>query len=217
MSLTASADVQTGATMTKAYEAVDLGLPSGLLWAKMNIGATSETDYGLYFAWGSTVGHTATDGYDFSWENAPYYTGDGNTHSWSKYTKSTQVSLEPDDDAAHVNWGGNWRMPTEADFQELLNNTNMQWVLNFNNTGVSGYKFTNKKNATKYIFLPAGGFRNLTSQDCAGWMGRYWTASLSMSYGNEACSLYFSYNGKVFVETSYRHLSFNVRAVKPKN
>lgn len=97
------------------YEYVDLGLPSGTLWAKMNVGAESETDTGLYFAWGETEGYTAEQvGVDkqFTWADYKFNpSGDGET--FTKYT-SGEETLELIDDAAAVNMGGNWHMPSEA-------------------------------------------------------------------------------------------------------
>ena len=97
------------------YEYVDLGLPSGTLWAKMNVGANSETDPGLYFAWGETEGYTAEQvGVDkqFTWADYKFNpSGDGET--FTKYTSSDET-LELIDDAAAVNMGGKWHMPNEA-------------------------------------------------------------------------------------------------------
>lgn len=112
-------------TYTKIrHEFVDFGLPSGTLWAKMNVGAESETDTGLYFAWGETEGYTAEQvGVDkqFTWADYKFNpSGDGET--FTKYT-SGEETLELIDDAAAVNMGGQWHMPNEAQIEELLAHT----------------------------------------------------------------------------------------------
>ena len=143
----------------KEYEYIDLGLPSGLKWAKCNVGAEKETDYGDYFQWGEIEPHDADTPYD--WANYKY--GDG--WNFSKYNTSVLYGENPDnimalkaeDDAARANMGGEWRMPTKDEFQELLDNTTNEWVIDFNGSGVNGMKFISKADATKYIFIHASG------------------------------------------------------------
>ena len=151
---------------TPRYIAIDLGLPSGLKWANMNIGAEKETDYGKYFQWGDTVGYT--DASHATWATCPgnggnsAYTADSiaawdteNLQSVTGMAYSTKI-LKPEVDAATVNMGGgNWRMPTIEDFRELVINTNYE-VAEIN--GVKGGKFINKNDSSKYIFLPFAGF-----------------------------------------------------------
>lgn len=135
------------------YPYVDLGLPSGLKWAKCNVGATSETENGLFFQWGETTTDT-----DYTWATYKYWNSTSST--LKKYNTSTSYgentdgmsTLRSEDDAARVNMGGDWRMPTQAEFQELLDNTNKEWT---QVNGVNGYKFTSKKDTSNYIFIPA--------------------------------------------------------------
>ena len=151
-------------TIIDGHEYIDLGLPSGKKWAARNIGAESETDYGLYFAWGETTGYDIygtgkLPNGGFNWEN--YTLGDGTdsptASTFLKYNSSdNKTVLEAEDDAATVNWGGNWRMPTRQDFLELKNNTNIIFVDNYNNSGVHGALFISKKNNKKQMFLPFG-------------------------------------------------------------
>lgn len=112
------------------YEYVDLGLPSGTLWAKMNVGAKSETDYGLYFAWGETEGYTASQvGTDkqFTWADYKFGTSDNLT----KYNSTdNKVVLDAEDDAAAFNMGGEWHMPTAEQYKELLKETKNGFVTN---------------------------------------------------------------------------------------
>ena len=114
---------------------VDLGLTSGTKWAKMNVGASSETDRGLYFAWGETQGYTASqvgrgDGQKaFSWNDYALTKDSGST--MSKYNATDgKITLDLEDDAAHANWGGNWHMPNRAQCLELLKETNNGFVTN---------------------------------------------------------------------------------------
>lgn len=114
------------------YEYVDLGLPSGTLWAKMNVGANSETDAGLYFAWGETTGYTASQvGTDknFSWSDYALTEDSGLT--MSKYNPTdNKTHLELSDDAAAVNMGGDWHMPNRAQCLELIQETKNGFVTN---------------------------------------------------------------------------------------
>lgn len=197
-------------------EAVDLGL--SVKWANMNVGAESVTDYGKYYAWGAT-----TDNYseskNYSWANTPYYNGDGTTHSWTKYTGSdSKPTLEAADDAARANWGGSWRMPTEAEFTELLNNTTRTWQTNYNGvSGVNGLLFTSKKEGytDKSIFLPAAGGRLSSSWSLAGTAGYYWSSTLSSSNANNCRYLYLLSMGAQ-MNSENRHYGMTVRAVQDK-
>ena len=130
------------------YEYVDLGL--SVKWAKCNVGAEKETDAGLYFAWGETTGYTASQvGTDkqFSWSDYKY----GNSSSnLTKYNQSDgKTVLEPEDDAASQIMGSDWRMPTKAEFDELLSGTTNKWITNYNGTGINGRKFISKTDTSK--------------------------------------------------------------------
>lgn len=158
------------------YEYVDLGLPSGLLWATCNVGAESETDYGLYFAWGETIGYldasSKPDGFrDYNYEQSDYYNDIDN-----------KIILDPEDDAAHVNMGGSWRMPTADELQELFDNTDPGdgaddngWTRNYN--GAVGVLRKSKTNGNT-IFFPANGYSsgNITYYQDYG--GYYWTSQV---------------------------------------
>lgn len=196
-------------------EAVDLGL--SVKWANMNVGAESVTDYGKYYAWGAT-----TDNYseskNYQWSNTPYYTGDGSTHSWSKYTGSDSKStLEAADDAAAVNWGGSWRMPTETEMQELLDNTTRTWQSNYNSSGIAGYLFTSTKTGytDKSIFLPAAGYRDGSSLSDAAEGNGFWSSTHS---SNASCgrSLIFVSDYASMYSYRSRYYGLPVRAVQDK-
>ncbi|MBR1838795.1 MAG: hypothetical protein IJ786_04480, partial [Bacteroidaceae bacterium] len=169
----------------QAAVAVDLGLPSGTLWADRNVGADKPEAYGDYFAWGET-----TPKANYSWTNYKWAKG---SYEVTKYSPSidNKDELDPEDDAAQANWGGKWRMPTRDDIIELINNTNSQWVVNYNNTGINGYKFTNKSNPSKFIFLPAAGGHD-SSPYSVGVEGLYWSSSLDMDYTSRGDLLGFS-------------------------
>ena len=171
------------------YEYVDLGL--SVKWAKCNVGAEKETDAGLYFAWGETTGYTASQvGTDklFSWSEYKY----GNSSSnLTKYNQSDgKTVLEPADDAAAQIMGGDWRMPTEAEFNELLSGTTNEWT---QVNGVNGRKFTASNGNS--IFIPAAGLCGGGSVDNVGNYGGVWSSSLNASYPNAAWSLGFSSGG----------------------
>ena len=173
------------------YEYVDLGL--SVKWAKCNVGAEKETDAGLYFAWGETTGYTASQvGTDkqFSWSDYKY----GNSSSnLTKYNQSDgKTVLEPEDDAVSQIMGGDWRMPTKNEFDELLSGTTNEWITNYNGTGVKGMKFTSKTDTSKYIFIPAAGYCYSGSVFSVGNYGRVWSSSLYTSYPDSAWSLDFS-------------------------
>lgn len=115
------------------HEYVDLGLPSGTLWAKMNVGAESEKDAGLYFAWGETTGYTASQvpsEKNFAWADYKFNpSGDGST--FTKYNATDGLThLELTDDAAAANMGGDWHMPNRAQYIELFKETKNGFVTN---------------------------------------------------------------------------------------
>ena len=177
------------------YEYVDLGL--SVKWAKCNVGAEKETDAGLYFTWGETTGYTASQvGTDkqFSWRDYKY----GNSSSnLTKYNQSDgKTVLESADDAASQIMGSDWRMPTKAEFEELLSGTTNEWVTNYNGTGVNGRKFTSKTDTSKYIFIPAAGFCYDSSVSNVGGYGGVWSSSLDTSDPGNAWNLYFSSGGR---------------------
>ena len=135
-------------------ESVDLGLPSGLKWATCNIGAESPEDYGDFFAWGETEPDDSYNWPDYKWCI-------GTWKSFTKYctcadegTIDNKTVLEDADDAAVINWGGNWRMPTKEEMQELVDNCTWTWT---SQNDVYGYLVTGSNGNS--IFLPVGGYK----------------------------------------------------------
>ena len=173
------------------YTYVDLGLPSGTKWATYNVGASKPTEYGDYFAWGETKPKE-----DYSWET--YKWCNGSYTSMTKYctrgyygTVDNKTVLDAEDDAATVNWGSAWRMPTAEEIDELLFGCSWEWVEDFNGTGIAGRLGTSKKNGTT-IFLPAGHCIDLAVEYV--YRGRYWSSSLYENSSDCAHYLYFSDN-----------------------
>ena len=144
----------------------------------MNVGATSETEKGDDFMWGSTTPNTDTP---CDWKHAPFNNGkDSYNTSYFPKVKDTVCPngiLAKEYDAARANMGGDWRMPTKAEFQELLDNTNKEWFTNYNSSGANGMKFTSKINGNS-IFFPISGVRIDSRIDTAS-SAYVWTSSLS--------------------------------------
>ena len=196
------------------YEWVDLGLPSGLKWATMNVGATTPEGYGIYYTWGETRGPKST----YEWSNYKWCKGSFYTHT--KYctdsgygTVDNKTTLDLSDDAANANWGGNWRMPTKAELDELRNTSYTTWTWTTQN-GVSGRKVTSKVNGNS-IFLPAAGLHSDYTLYVAGSGGCYWSSSLHNTVSSKACRLFFD-SGKVSSSDGYRSDGYSVRPVLAK-
>ena len=172
------------------YEYVDLGLPSGLKWAKCNVGAEKETDYGDYFQWGSITPNTDTP---CDWINAPFNNGSSDYNE--TYFNSVKDTVCPNGilakeyDAATQIMGSEWRMPTQPELKELVDNTTNEWIENYNGTGVNGRKFTSKTDTSKYIFIPAAGYCSNGSVYNVGRDGSFWSSSLYD--GNHRLAFYF--------------------------
>lgn len=192
------------------YEWVDLGLPSGTLWATCNVGANSPEEYGGYFAWGETE---TKDIYD--WTTYFDYDTEDASNRYKKYnTDGGLTTLLPEDDAATDNWSSDWQMPSKAQFEELINPnyTTTEWTeLN----GVQGRMITGKKNGES-IFLPAAGFHNGTYTNSVGSEGYYWSRSLRAGSSNSAEDIIFS-SGSIGTLYSSRSFGFSVRPVRKQH
>ena len=153
---------------------VDLGLPSGLLWATCNVGAENPEEIGGFFSWGETKTNTKYSSSTYKFGSSP-----------TKYNKTDGLTvLEAEDDAATANLGNDWRMPTKEECQELLNECAWVWTDNYKNTNVKGRIVYNKNISGKYdvsknihIFLPAAGYYGGTTNYDNNF-GRYWSATL---------------------------------------
>ena len=163
------------------YEWVDLGL--SVKWATQNVGASSPSDYGGYYAWGET---RTKDNY--AWSNC-FDCLDSTGDSWGTYKIGGKTSISPTSghDTARANWGSTWRMPTNAEFEELLKKCAWTWT---SQGGHNGYKVTGPNGNS--IFLPAAGWRSGTNRHDVGGGGYFWSSTLNSSNSNCARSLYFS-------------------------
>ena len=200
-----------GGNSINGHEYVDLGLPSGTLWATCNLGAYGPEGYGDYFAWGETEPKTA-----FIWGNYKYCNDDLNllnkycndpNHGSHGFTDNLTV-LQPGDDAATVNWGYFWRIPTEEQWRELKANTTNIWTTQ---NGVNGRLFTASNGNS--LFLPAAGLgpANMVYSH-SGSYGYYWSSSLYTDYPSRAWHL--SFNSSICDMSHYnRHYGHSVRAV----
>ena len=182
-------DLGNGIYNVNGHKFVDLGLPSGLLWAETNIGAATAADDGCYFAWGETD-MTTKSSYD--WSTYKYGTSYDNTTKYN-YTDGKTV-LDKEDDAAYVNWGSSCRMPTNDEFTELRNSSYCTWTWTSQTTSlgssVQGYKVTSVKNGNS-IFLPASGYRYDGNLYNLGSYGFYWSSTLYSSRSGSAYCLLF--------------------------
>ena len=192
----------SGSGYKNGYAYVDLGLPSGLKWATCNVGATAPEEYGDYFAWGETEPKT-----NYSWSTYKY--GSASTELTKYCTKAIygknffvdeKTTLDPEDDAATVNWGGNWRMPTRENLDELLDNCKLIWITV---NGIEGYKVTASNGNS--IFLPAAGYIYEDVSRSVGFDGQYWSSSLdSGNQNNNDNAFDFAFKSS-FANAPYYH------------
>lgn len=219
-------DMTPVVNMHMGHEYVDLGLPSGLLWATCNVGADSPEENGDYFAWGETEGYNSgktnfwwstykwmQEGYSDMKHITKYTIDDGQKSGiWydsnGNFIGDNKRVLELVDDAAHVNWGGSWRMPTYEELDELGTKCTWKWTTQ---NGVNGLKVTGPNGNS--IFLPAAGNRHYSSLDDAGSWGDYWSSALNASVSDGACSLSFHSDG-VGLGNFGRYFGFPVRPVR---
>jgi len=192
------------------HEWIDIGLPSGLLWATCNLGADAPEASGDYYAWGETETKAK-----YNWSTYKYANGNGDmltkycndaSHGDNGYC-DTLTRLLPEDDAATVNWGTGWRMPTSAEFEELKDNCTVTWVTQ---NGVSGRLFTGPNG--KSVFLPAAGCRWGSTLAYFRTRGYYLSASLATDQIDSALSLVF-HSSIYFIYVEPRYFGLPVRPV----
>lgn len=185
-------------------EAIDLGLPSGTLWANCNIGATSPTEYGAYFAWGET-----TPKKFYSPSNSITY-GKSISELKSRNIIDDNKILTKKHDAASKYWGKHWRTPTIDDIEELLNSSNCTWEWTIQN-GINGRKITSNKNGNS-IFLPASGLINDETLGYVGTYGYSWSSTAD-DYEYSSRYLFFNSEESGSENYSYRYLGRCIRPV----
>ncbi|MBQ8722268.1 MAG: DUF1566 domain-containing protein [Paludibacteraceae bacterium] len=177
---------EDGKNKHKGHEYVDLGL--SVKWATCNVGANSPEEYGDYFAWGEVEPKET-----YNWRTYKYGTACNQLTKYcnnSEYGKDgftdNKIVLDLEDDAAAVNWGRAWRMPTKAEQQELINNCTWTWTTQ---NGVNGYKVTGPNENS--IFLPAAGCVNDGTLSRAGSYGSFWSSSLGADNPHYAYYVHF--------------------------
>lgn len=204
---------ESGDNNLNGHEYVDLGLPSGTLWATCNVGADTPENYGDHFAWGET--HPKIT---YNWSTYKYANGT----SWddpqlTKYCSNSNIghngftdnltTLQPGDDAATVNWGEGWRTPTYNEWDELLACCTQTWTTR---NGVNGRLFTALNGNS--LFLPAAGFRYAGTLCNVGGYGYYWPSTLNTDHSNLAWYFYFD-SGNYGMDSNGRLYGQSVRPV----
>ena len=184
------------------FEYVDLGLPSGTKWAKYNVGAYSETDNGLYFPFGGTVGL-----------DSPYYEGNFDSHKL-KFNGDKKATLHLDNDAAHIHMGGKWHMPTKEQFEELLDekNTVSTWIYDYCIREVSGRLFRSRIN-DETLFIPANGFISGHASYQNGITCSLWTSSIDFSSVYNCTDFFCDKYDTYLARTSAYYVCIGIRGV----
>ena len=170
---TNSVYAQTASGSINGHAYVDLGLPSGVLWATCNLGADSPEEYGDYYAWGET-------------SSKAEYTKK-NSKTYKKESYKYDIGGKSDTDAAYANWGGTWRLPSKAETEELVDKC--VWTLIVEG-GNFGYKVTGPNGRS--IFLPVAGMQIDSSVELADVACRYWTSTPNESNAESAYTLFFA-------------------------
>ena len=212
-----------GGETPSTMEYVDLGLPSGLKWAKCNLGASKPSDYGDYYAWGETAPKADYDWATYKWMQAgqsdskyitKYTIADGETEgiwydSSGNFIGDNKTALDAADDAATAKLGSPWRMPTIDEIQELIDKCTWTWTTQ---DGVNGYQVDGPNGNA--IFLPAAGYRKVSGLKYAGSQGYCWSSSLSTTESNCAYSLDL-HSDRYLIARTYRYFGYSVRPVRP--
>ncbi len=201
-----------GSASSTTHEYVDLGLPSGTLWATYNIGATKPEEIGEYYSWGETETKDFFNWSTYKWcisnnGGLDFLTKYNSGHRYNGKIDNLQTLLSQDD-VASAKWGSEWRMPTNEEFQELLDNCQYNWT-EYN--GVYGAKFTASNGNS--MFLPVGGYYESSTIYDTNSRGFYWSSSLLNDYEFCALNVYFRSEG-VGMNAGNRRLGFPVRSVR---
>lgn len=193
---------------------IDLGL--SVKWADSNIGASKPNDYGAYYLWGEI---SAKAWNESRWDAYKYAPMGGNlvTAKLSKYnsdpkngTVDRKKTLDIGDDAARMNWGGNWRIPRKEEWEELCQECEWIWIID--NEGVIGYQITSRKNGN-CIFLPAAGILNYKSPYGRGYDGHYWSSTVCENTPHFAYSCLFHSSCDGLVSSDQRADGLTIRPV----
>lgn len=201
-----------GPKIIDGHKFIDLGLPSGLLWAETNVGAATAADDGNYYAWGETAPKT-----NYSWDTYLYR---NDKPVITKYTSTDgKTVLENTDDAAYMNWGSYCRMPTKEDFEELLDTVNCTWTLDktsmTNSSGkvIRGYKVISKKNGAS-IFIPCSGYYSGTKLLGNDSFAAYWSSTACVVKEGSGEAYYFIGSvSELYIDSNLRSYGRTVRPV----
>ena len=193
------------------HDYVDLGLPSGTLWATCNVGADTPEGYGYYFAWGEITIKATYNWALYKYCNGNYdqltkYCTDSN-YGYNSFTDNL-TTLQPEDDAVIANWDDGWCMPTADQWRELRDNTTTSWT---SRNGVKGRLFTASNGNS--LFLPSAGYCWDSELYDAGDYGYYWSSSLFSDYPYFAWRFYFNSSQYTVYYGSRRYVGQSVRAV----
>ena len=200
------------------HEYVDLGL--SVKWATCNVGANTSEEYGDYFAWGETQAKEVYAGGNYKWykfDNNGNYTKTKYNNNSDEGIVDNKTVLDLEDDAAHVNWGGAWRMPTMEEQQELVDNCTFTWTIQ---NGVNGCIVTSKKNGNS-IFLPAASMFGESFWDSYdAEFGKYWSSTLHYDYNNGISLTFWYYeHSNPYIDgydhTNYVFYGHSIRPVLP--
>ncbi|MBR1655384.1 MAG: hypothetical protein IJ698_03050 [Prevotella sp.] len=205
------------------HECVDLGLPSGTLWATCNVGATTPEESGDFYAWGETE---AKDNY--SWATYKWCDGDVVNKTNQNLTKycdrgaygrlDGKISLEPKDDVAHIKWGGNWHIPTIEEYQELMDYCTFDFDWIDEAKTIEGYKITGPNG--NVMIMPAAGYRRNDTYNSSSFY--YWSANLQMkdipsnNHATHVFCLRFLNSDEAQMGGNYRYYGYPVRPVLSK-
>ena len=178
---------ENNSNIYNGHEYVDLGLPSGTLWATCNVGAETAEELGDYYAWGETQ-TKGTYSWGFYWFCANDYNQltkycSNSDFGYNGFTDNLQ-NLLLCDDAANSNWGSGWRIPTKTQWEELCHNTTQIWMTINGINGINGRLFTATNGNS--LFLPAAGGYNGSDTNSVGYSGNYWSSLLDTAYPNNA-------------------------------
>jgi hypothetical protein len=196
-------------------EMVDLGLPSGTLWAKYNLGVnptqlSQASDwYGGYYAWGELEPKES-----YTWENYRF----GTNHRLTKYNNTDQLNtLLPEDDIITVTYGNEYCMPSIADLNELIDNVDSQWEYDYLEvTGLNGRKIMKKSNHSVFIFIPAAAYIDRIYRNQLGYIGDIWTSTVDAMEPDGMSKIIWSdrTNNGFSANRIYRNHGIPVRAIK---
>ena len=197
------------------FEYVDLGLPSGTKWARCNVGANSETDNGLYFAFGETKGYDSPNGAKIFDRHHYKFSNKSFLCKFTKYNNTDgKKVLDLCDDAAHIHMGGKWHMPTKEQFEELLDekNTASTWIYDYCIREVSGRLFRSRIN-NETLFIPANGFISNHQYVQNGQTCSLWTSSIDFSSVYNCTDFFCDKYNTYLARTSAYYVCIGIRGV----